>query len=177
VGVLRQRVPQAQVSLPQTLQAAVGRFPSDPSVIVFDGRLHHYDVEGDRRGRKNGWFVFYPTAALFGSFGSWKTGHTHTWRAGLDETLTPEQQARRQREMAAIRARRAEEERVLHAQARTRLPGGRGRGPPWPPIILTCSKSKYPPSACISCEICWWCRCATGKGAPSRCAGVAAPGR
>ena len=60
---------------------AAGGEAADPGVIAFDGRLHRYDVAGDPRGRKNGWFVLFDGPAPAGAFGSWKTDVTQTWRA------------------------------------------------------------------------------------------------
>jgi putative DNA primase/helicase len=100
--------------------AAAGCAPHDPKVLVFDGRLHRYDVEGDRRGRQNGWFVLHDTILPFGSFGSWKTGVTQGWSGGDVEALPPEQRERQRRQMAEIAAQRAAEERKRQAQARER---------------------------------------------------------
>ena len=100
--------------------AAAGCAPHDPKVLVFDGRLHRYDVAGDRRGRQNGWFVLHDTIIPFGAFGSWKTGVTQGWSGGDVEALPPEQRERQRRQMAEIAAQRAAEERRRQAQARER---------------------------------------------------------
>ena len=67
--------------------AAAGCAPMKPEAVVFDGRLHRYDVAGDRRGRQNGWFVLHDTIIPFGAFGSWKTGVTQGWSGGDVEAL------------------------------------------------------------------------------------------
>ncbi|WP_169250379.1 zincin-like metallopeptidase domain-containing protein [Candidatus Competibacter phosphatis] len=100
--------------------AAAGCAPMKPEAIVFDGRLHRYDVAGDRRGRQNGWFVLHDTIIPFGAFGSWKTGVTQGWSGGDVEALPPEQRERQRRQMAEIAAQRAAEERRRQAQARER---------------------------------------------------------
>ncbi len=100
--------------------AAAGCAPRDPKVLVFDGRLHRFDVEGDRRGRQNGWFVLHDTILPFGSFGSWKTGVIQGWSGGDVEALPPEQRERLRRQRAEIAAQRAAEERRRQAQARER---------------------------------------------------------
>ena len=100
--------------------AAAGCAPMKPEAIVFDGRLHRYDVAGDRRGRQNGWFVLHDTILPFGAFGSWKTGVTQGWSGGDVEALPPEQRERQRRQMAEIAAQRAAEERRRQAQARER---------------------------------------------------------
>ena len=100
--------------------AAAGCAPGDPSVVVFDGRLHRYDVDGDRKGRKNGWFVLHDGLPPAGGFGSWKTGETRSWRGSETERLTPEQRGRERARIEAAQARRLEEQKRLHAQARAR---------------------------------------------------------
>ena len=70
---------------------AVGCEPADPGAIAFDGRLHRYDVAGDPRGRKNGWFVLFDGPMPAGAFGSWKTDVRQPWCAAATSALTPEQ--------------------------------------------------------------------------------------
>lgn len=97
-----------------------GCAPSDPGVIVFDGRLHRFHVQDDKRGSRNGWFVLDDDGVPGGSFGSWRTGQPQTWRAEVREELTPEQRRRRERRIAEARARRREAQRALHERARAR---------------------------------------------------------
>ena len=59
---------------------AAGCEPADPGAIAFDGRLHRYDVAGDKKGRKNGWFALHDGIVPHGAFGSWKTGVEESWR-------------------------------------------------------------------------------------------------
>lgn len=101
--------------------AAAGCAPQDPGVIVFDGRLHRFDVEGDRRGRRNGGFVLHGGPVPGGSFWSWKTGVNQTWRAaGAEEALTPEQRRLERARVEAAKARRSAERERLRAQAQER---------------------------------------------------------
>jgi len=99
---------------------AAGCEPADPGVIAFDGRLHRYDVAGDTRGRKNGWFVLFDGPVPAGSFGSWKTEVTQTWRATATVELTPEQRRRERERIEAAQAQRWAEQRRLQARARER---------------------------------------------------------
>ena len=43
-----------------------------PSIdeIVADGRLHRYRVEGDKAGKRNGWYVLHADGVPAGMFGS-----------------------------------------------------------------------------------------------------------
>ena len=100
--------------------AAAGCAPGDPSIVAFDGRLHRYDVEGDRKGRKNGWFVLHDGLTPAGAFGSWKTGESRPWRGSETGRLTPEQRRRERARVEAAQARHEAERRRLHAQARAR---------------------------------------------------------
>ncbi len=51
-----------------------------PSVIILDGNIHRYDIPGDKRGSKCGWYLGYfdehPTVV----FCDWKIGIKHTFR-------------------------------------------------------------------------------------------------
>jgi putative DNA primase/helicase len=43
--------------------------------LDIDGAIHRFDVPGDKRGRKNGWYVFHKEGdKVYGAFGDWKTG-------------------------------------------------------------------------------------------------------
>ena len=99
---------------------AAGCEPADPGVIAFDGRLHRYDVAGDPRGRKNGWFVLFDGPAPAGSFGSWKTEVTQTWRATAPDALTSEQRRRERERIEAAQAQRWAEQQRRQARARER---------------------------------------------------------
>ena len=97
---------------------AAGCEPADPGVIAFDGRLHRYDVAGDTRGRKNGWFVLFDGPAPAGSFGSWKTAVTQTWRATASDARAPEPPRWERERIEAAQAQRAAEQRRRQARAR-----------------------------------------------------------
>jgi antirestriction protein ArdC/phage/plasmid primase-like uncharacterized protein len=99
---------------------AAGCEPADPGVIAFDGRLHRYDVAGDQRGRKNGWFALHDGIVPYGAFGSWKTDVTQTWRATATVELTPEQRRLERARIKAAQAQRLAEQRRLQARARER---------------------------------------------------------
>lgn len=43
--------------------------------LEIDGQIHRFDVPGDKRGRRNGWYVFHQDGdKVYGAFGDWKTG-------------------------------------------------------------------------------------------------------
>ena len=47
--------------------------------IVADGKLHRFDVEGDKRGSKSGWYVLHPDPWV-GVFGCYKRNINEKWR-------------------------------------------------------------------------------------------------
>ena len=55
---------------------SVGIAPTDPGVIVADGVIHRFRVQGDRAGTLNGWFVLHHD---HGAAGTWKGGTTCAW--------------------------------------------------------------------------------------------------
>ena len=99
---------------------AAGCEPADPGAIAFDGRLHRYDVAGDKKGRKNGWFALHDGIVPHGAFGSWKTGVEESWRGREAATLTPEQRRRERERIEAARAERLAEQRRRQARAAER---------------------------------------------------------
>ena len=52
-----------------------------PEAIEADGQLHRYQVEGDKAGSKNAYYVLHLDGRAAGVFGSWKSGLRSTWAA------------------------------------------------------------------------------------------------
>lgn len=91
--------------------------------LVADGVLHRYQVEGDKAGSKNGWYVLHADAQIFGAFGSWKTGQSETWSPSSTDAMTePERKALAARIAAAKLARDAEQA-AVQTSARIRAHG------------------------------------------------------
>ena len=87
-------------------------------VALPDGKLVRFRVEGDKAGSLNGWAVIHYQPILAGSFGSWKTGENHTWKATTNETMTPAEREELRRKLnEAHQARLAEEARVREVAA------------------------------------------------------------
>lgn len=74
--------------------AAAGIPSTEP--IIPDGNLHRYHVEGDRPGKRNGWYVLHADGIPAGAFGSWKHGVSDRWR-GRGATNARERDTYRQR--------------------------------------------------------------------------------
>lgn len=89
-------------------------------VIIPDGRLHRFQIESDRRGAKNGWYVLYCDGLPAGAFGSWKTGIKGTWCAKSDRQLSQAERTEFTRRMDDARKVREAEELVTRERARIR---------------------------------------------------------
>lgn len=84
--------------------------------IIADGELHRYDVDGDKKGRKNGWYCLNYDSHPAGAFGSWK-GEKYTWRGERAVPLTPEEKRRLAQEAAAKKKAREAAELALQEDA------------------------------------------------------------
>jgi putative DNA primase/helicase len=51
--------------------------------IIADGRLHRFHVLRDRKGTKNGWYIFYPDFPAVGVFGCWKRYMKRKWQQNI----------------------------------------------------------------------------------------------
>lgn len=50
-----------------------------PFAIQLDGAIHRFYIEGDKKGSKNGWYIFFDDFISCGVFGSWKTDFSKVW--------------------------------------------------------------------------------------------------
>ncbi len=108
----------------------VGIEPAGPGLIVADGVLRRFRVEGDKSGSLNGWAVLYHD---HGAAGTWKGGATCTWSVKATARMTRAEkdafhakvreakgEAQRQREVEQQHA--AERAAVLWAKTRPASP-------------------------------------------------------
>ena len=98
-------------------RAGLGMHKDSP---VADGALHRYQVEGDKAGSKNGWYVLDLDGKPFGAFGSWKTGQSETWSPEKAETMTAAERQALAARMAAAKLARDAEQAAVQASARQR---------------------------------------------------------
>lgn len=56
--------------------------------IQADGDLHRFHVEGEKKGSRNGWYVFYSSPVYSAGYGNWKTGQSSTWTLKSDKKLS-----------------------------------------------------------------------------------------
>ena len=97
-------------------------------LTAFDGELHRYDIDGDKRGSNNGAYLVHTDGIPAGFVQDWKRGVKTTWRYD-DSSITDEQRAyfnsaeyREQQE--ALQKRREEERQRVQEQA-ARIAGQR----------------------------------------------------
>ena len=81
---------------------AAGLAPAKAFEQGADGKLMRYRVEGDKAGSRNGWLVQYRHPVMAGSFGSWKTGDSHTWREQFTKPLTPAEKVEQNSHLKAM---------------------------------------------------------------------------
>ncbi|MBI3479130.1 MAG: DUF3987 domain-containing protein [Nitrosomonadales bacterium] len=86
--------------------------------ITADGRLHRFNVEGDKRGKRNGWYVLHLDGLAAGSFGSWRTGESHQWCTKAEREMSNEEREQNRLRIATAKAEREAEEAKLREVAR-----------------------------------------------------------
>lgn len=106
---------------PSDFAAAIAAAGLGRPDVTADGALHRFQVEGDRVGSRNGWYVLHlDSGCPAGAFGSWRTGFTHSWCAIARERQTPKQQAALRRLVERAKAQRDAETRERQTQAAQR---------------------------------------------------------
>jgi len=110
--------------------AAAGLQPHKPLDLQANGKIHRYRVTGDKSGSVNGWAVLNDGPALFGGFGSWKTGESHSWREASSKPLTAAERAEIQQRTQAMRQAHAQEREAVQATARVKAQKLWGRAKP-----------------------------------------------
>lgn len=114
----------------QDAMSAAGLQPHKPLDLQANGKIHRYRVTGDKSGSVNGWAVLNGGPALFGGFGSWKTGESHTWCEASSKPLTAIERAEIQRCTQAMRQAHAQEREAVREQARVKAQKLWGRAKP-----------------------------------------------
>ena len=90
-----------------------------PEQILLDGVFHRFKST-DGKKDKSGWYVAFGDGVPAGSFGCFRQGIEHTWRADVGHELTPEENAAiqlRMEESRQIRKEERERERAKTADA------------------------------------------------------------
>lgn len=104
----------------QFKEAMQGRGLVPPVEIQADGEIHRCHAEG-RGGENDGAYLLHLDGIPAGGFENWKDGEGwQNWRADIDRTLTPEEEAAHRSHAEAMRKARDAEERKRKAEARDR---------------------------------------------------------
>src|SRR4051794_1297143 len=82
---------------------------------VGDGKLHRFDVEGDRKGSKTGYYTLHLDGRPAGAFGCLKRGIKETWKVN-GAPLSDFERAKLMREIEEDRKRRERAEEKRHQQ-------------------------------------------------------------
>jgi putative DNA primase/helicase len=88
--------------------------------IVADGRIHRFDVAGEKKGRESGWYVLHLDEPPSGAFGSWRTGEQQTWTAKFTRKLTKAEREVLERKMTEQRKARDEEQKRVWSETAAR---------------------------------------------------------
>ncbi|MCB9973559.1 MAG: toprim domain-containing protein [Rhodospirillales bacterium] len=86
--------------------------------VTPDGKLHRFQVEGDKAGKKNGWYVLYSDGLFAGAFGCWKRQISESWCSKSDRQMTAAERAEFKRRMIEARVARETEEAERRRAAR-----------------------------------------------------------
>jgi len=82
-----------------------------PSVeIIGDGKIHRFDVQGDKKGSENGWYLVHCDDHPNGEFGSWKTGEKFKWKGQVSRRLTEAERKAFERKLSEQKKKREEEQ-------------------------------------------------------------------
>lgn len=93
-----------------------------PEVIV-DGKIHRFRVEGDKRGSKNGWYVYFSYPVAAGCVGSWKTGESFVWCSKSSKRLSQAERNALKRQYHKARIQRHREQEQNQQQAKAKAQG------------------------------------------------------
>lgn len=91
--------------------------------IICDGLLHRIQVEGDKQGKKNGWYIYHDEIIPVCIFGTWKGEQKHVWSARHESELNKKERDQLKR-MLAEASRKARNQRKLE-QKNTAIDCGR----------------------------------------------------
>lgn len=91
--------------------------------IICDGLLHRIQVDGDKRGKKNGWYIYHDSIIPVCIFGTWKGEQKHVWSARHESELNKKERDQLKL-MLADAARKARRQRKLE-QKNTAIDCGR----------------------------------------------------
>ncbi|MBJ9674506.1 DUF927 domain-containing protein [Burkholderia gladioli] len=91
-----------------------------PSEIIADGKIHRFDAQDEKRGKKSGFYILHSDGVPAGMFGDWRTDLRETWCAKSERSLSAAERSAHRKRIeeskaieAAERAARAEAARAV----------------------------------------------------------------
>lgn len=104
----------------QFREALAGRGIVPPATLLADGSIHRCDAEG-RGGKGDAAYLLHLDGIPAGGFENWRDGlGWESWRADMERTLTPAEEAAHRAKIEAARREREAEEAKRKAEARER---------------------------------------------------------
>lgn len=90
-----------------------------PAEIIADGRLHRFNVTGDKPRTENGWYLLHLDGLPAGRFGTWRdSGVSHKWSAKEYRSMTADEKSAYSAKMEVMKKQRDEETGKIHAECR-----------------------------------------------------------
>lgn len=87
-------------------------------IIIADGALHRFHVDGDSIGSLNGWYILYGDNVPAGAYGCWKRSINKTWCSKSKDTMTHEQWSEHLDRIKAAQEKQVKEKLEVQAKAR-----------------------------------------------------------
>lgn len=103
----------------QFLDAIAGAGYEAPTKLIADGELHRFSSNG-KPNDDSGWYVCHGDYLPAGSFGCWRDGQTHTWRADIGRDYSSDEQLFMRERMEAQRQKREAEREARQKEAKLR---------------------------------------------------------
>lgn len=88
-----------------------------PKVIVPNGLIQRFHIQGDKVNSKTGWYILYTDNLACGVFGSWKSGITSKWCVKKRTQMNHQEFIEYKKQIANAQRQRDEERAILQKQA------------------------------------------------------------
>jgi len=98
----------------QSSMAAAGLLCHE--TIIADGTIHRFTVDEDRPKSNNGWYLLHIDGIAAGSYGSWKTGETHSWCSKSKREMSAAERNAYREKAREMREQRKRERHQRHEQ-------------------------------------------------------------
>lgn len=126
--------------------------------IIDDGVLHRFNVDGDKRNAKNGWYTLHGDGIPAGAFGSWKHDISGTWCAKSEQEFTPDERRAHAKRMEEAKRQREAELKRLREEAMVRAAAIWAEAQPANENHPYLVKSASSRTVCAKVAASWCCR-------------------